>query len=263
MNIRQFYHQTASYHLNGSIISAGILLVILAVSLLCSWNLPLLLIIVPFLAVCLVQYNSFILYKNKTEVSDEPVPRYEDKQFFAYNQLLITFAPAPALRLLLFSPDGMLAGEIREINVKKYRWFIPYFADKSIMKKIGIFDRYGKMQASLVQERNRFKVLDGERNVIGLFYPCKINKETTGLAFLALGRKLKINESTGWNRDFKLIKEDGIEAARLQNGWIPLEWTSYFKEANMPVLTLDYTLSQEERIVVFAALVSRYLYYDH
>ncbi len=263
MSIREFYQQKAYMNLNGSIISAGILLTALTISLAFSWDLPLFLVSIPLLAVSLIHYIGYISYKNKTEVTRIPVSCYDDKQFFEHNSLLLAFAPAPALKMLFFTPDGMLAGEMREIKVRKYRWFIPDFADKRIRKRIGIYDSHGRMQASLLEERKRLKLLDQQGEIIGLFYPGKKQSVTTGMAFVKNGKKLKIEESSGLYHDIKMIREDREVGARIQKGWMPLEWTHYFKEANTPVLAFDYSLSQEERLTVFAALAIRYMYYDH
>ncbi|MCM3122024.1 hypothetical protein QNH36_14780 [Mesobacillus sp. AQ2] len=263
MSIREFYQQKAYINLNGSIISAGILLVTLTISLVFSWDLPLFLVSIPFLAVSLIHYIGFVLYKNKTDVTPIPVPFYDDKQLFEHNSLLLAFAPAPALKMFFFTPDGMLAGEMREIKVRKYRWFIPDFADKKIRKRIGIYDSHGRMQGSLVEEGKRMKLRDQKGEITGLFYPGKKQPGAAGIAFVKNGKKLRVKESSGLYNDIKLVREEGEVAARLQKGWMPLEWTQYFKEANTPVLAFDYSLSQEERLTVFAALAIRYMYYDH
>lgn len=263
MSIQQYYQHTAYISLNGSILSAGLLVVILASSLLFSWNIPLTLVAVPFLFFVFSHYNRYVLYKNKSEESAVSFHHYDNKQLFEQNNLLIGFAPAPAVRLLFFTPDGMLAGELREISSKSYRWFIPYFIDKRILKRIGIYDSKGNLEGSLIQERNRFKILNANKDVIGVFYPKKATKETIGLAFLSGGKKMKVDRIPGSMHDFKFVHEDGKTAARLQRGWMPLEWTKFFKEANTPVLTFDYTMEQADRMAVFAALSSRYMYYEH
>lgn len=263
MSIRQYYQQTSYISLNGSIISAGLLTMILTGSLLFSWNIPLFLVAVPFLFLVFLHYYRFILYKNKSAESAEAFYRYDDKQFLRQNQLLIAFAPAPAVRLLFFTPDGMLAGELRELATRSYRWFIPYFIDKRIMKEIGIYDSKGNLQGRLKQERFRFKMLNKHNDVIGIFLQGEEDKETIGSAVLIGGRKLKIAKSPGSVRDLKFVREDGNTTAGLRKGWMPLEWTRFFKEANTPVLTFDYTMEEDERLAVFAALASLYMYYDH
>jgi hypothetical protein len=263
MSIQQYYQQTAYISMNGSILSAGLLTMILAVSLVFSWNIPLFLVAVPFLLLVFSHYNRYILYKNKSEESATASHYYADKHFFEQNNLLIGFAPAPAVRLLFFTPDGMLAGELRELSSKSYRWFVPYFIDKRIMKRIGIYDSKGNLEGSLIQERTRFKMLNANKDVIGVFYPKKATKETIGFAFLRGGKKMKVDKIPGSMHDFMFVQEGGNTAARLQRGWMPLEWTKVFKEANTPVLTFDYTVEQAERLAVLAALASRYMYYDH
>lgn len=263
MSIRQYYQQTAYISLNGSIISAGVLTMIFAASLLFSWNIPLFLVAAPFFFLVFLHYNRFIFYKNKSEESEEAFHRYDDKQLLEQNHLLIAFAPAPAVRLLFFTPDGMLAGELRELSTRKYRWFIPYFLDKRIKKQIGIYDSNGTLQGRLKQERNRLKFLNAQNDVVGLFFSKNKTKGTIGSAVLSGGRKLNIDKIAGSIHDLKFIRDDSITKARLQKGWMPLEWTRLFKEANTPVLTFDYTMVQEERLAVFAALASLYMYYDH
>ena len=263
MSIQQYYQQTAYISLNGSIISAGLLTMILAASMLFSWNIPLFLVAVPFLFLVFLHYNRFILYKNKSEESAETFHRYDDKPILKQNHLLIAFAPAPAVRLLFFTPDGMLAGELRELRTRKYRWFIPYFVDKRIKKQIGIYDSKGSLQGKLKQERYRFKLLNEQNDIVGVFFEKMKDKETIGSVVLAGGRKLKIEKTPGSIRDFKIVREDGNTTATLRKGWMPLEWTIFFKEASTPVLSFDYTMGEAERLAVFAALASLYMYFDH
>lgn len=263
MSIRQYYQQTAYINLNGSILSGGILALILAASLILSWNIPLFVVAVPFLFLVFSHYNRYILYKNKSEESMEASYHYDDKQFLELNNLLIGFAPAPSISLLFFTPDGKLAGELKEFSTKSYRWFIPYFIDKRIMKRIGIYDSRGVLQGSLIQEPNRFKMLNAQKDVIAVFYPNKTAKKTVGCAFLSGGRKVKVDKIPGSIHDLNFFREDCITTARLQKGWMPLEWTRFFRDANTPALTFDFALGQEERLAVFAALASHYMYYDH
>lgn len=263
MSIRQYYQQTAYISLNGSIISAGLLTMILTGSLLFSWNIPLFLVAVPFLMLVFLHYNRFILYKNKSEESAETFHRYDDKHILKQNQLLIAFAPAPAVRLLFFTPDGMHAGELRELATRSYRWFIPYFIDKRIMKEIGIYDSKGNLQGRLKQERFRYMLMNDQNDLMGVFLERKKDKEKIGSAVLGGGRKLQIEKTSGSNRDIKCVRDHGSTTATLRKGWMPLEWTRFFKEANTPVLTFDYTMEEDERLAVFAALASLYMYYDH
>lgn len=263
MSIQQYYQQSAYISLNGSIISAGLLTMFLAASLMFSWEIPLFLVAVPFLFLVFAHYNQFLLYKNKSEESADAFHLYDDKQILKQNHLLIAFAPAPAVRLLFFTPDGMLAGELRELRTRNYRWFIPYFVDKRIKKQIGIYDSKGNLQGRLKQERYRFKILNEQNDIIGIFLEKKKDKETIGSVVLGGGRKLKIDKTPGSIGDFKLVREDGNTTATLRKGWMPLEWTKFFKEANTPVLTFDYSMGQAERLAVFAALASLYMYYDH
>jgi hypothetical protein len=263
MNIRQYYQQTAYINLNGSIVSAGLLSIILTSSILFSWNLPLFLVAVPFLFVCLLQYNNYLLYQNKSEESIDSFPRHNDKHLFSQNKLLLAFAPAPAVKLLFFTPDGMLAGELRELDVRSWRWFLPYFIDKRLKKSFGIYDARGCLQASLLQDGKGIKMINGQKEVLGFFYSKRNNNSNFATAIVRNGRKVTIEETSRLFQEIKLIDENGLMVSRLQRGWMPLEWTSYFKDVYTPVLSFDYSLDQGERLAFFAALAYRYMYHDH
>lgn len=262
MNIQQYYQETASIRLNGSIVSAGLLSIILTVSLLLSWDVPLLVVTVPFLLICFLQYNSYLIYRNRSEESKESVGLYADRELLAQNQLLIAFAPAPAIKLLFFTPDGMLAGEMKEIKLKKWRWFLPYSIDKWMVKHLGIYDVHGILQACLVIDSRKTKLLNAGGETVGFYYPKK-NSGKAGTAIVDGGKKLKLVGPPAISPDLILTDMNGRPVSKIQQGWMPLEWSRLFKDANTPVLTFEYHLSFPERMAVFAALSNRYLYHDH
>ena len=262
MNIQQYYQQSAFISLNGSIVSAGILSILLTASLLFSWNLPMLVVVVPFLTISIFQYYSYLLFNRRSIESIDSSHHYGDQELLCLNQLLITFYPAPALRLLFFTPDGMLAGELKEIEVKKWRWILPYFLDQKISKKFGLFDFKGNLQGQLIYDGKGIKMLNGQNEAVGFFYPKKASNGGQGIAVLAGARRLSILYS-GLNQQIKFVDDKGMYISNLQNGWMPLEWTRFFKDANTPVLTFDYGLSTPARLAIIAALAYRYQYYNH
>jgi len=259
MSIQQYYQQAANIRLNGSIVSAGMLSIILTVSLLLSWDIPLLVAAVPFLSVCFLQYNSYLLYRNRSEESKESLSLYDEKDLLSQNHLMIAFAPAPAIRLFFFTPDGMLAGELKEIEIKQWRWIIPYFIDKRMAKQLGIYDAHGQLIGRLLSDPNKTKLVNDKGEIDGFFYP----KKKSGTAIVVGGKKLKLEESKGLSSDLFFINALGREAFKLQKGWMPLEWSQFFIDANTPVLTFDYSLSTSERLAVFAAVAHYYKYYNH
>jgi hypothetical protein len=263
MDIQQYYQYAASIRLNGSIVSAGMLAFILSASLWLPWNVPFLVVAAPFLTICFSQYNSFLLYRNKSEVSKATVKRYGDKDFLEQNHLLIAFAPAPALRMMFFTPDGMLSGELKELEVKKWRWLLPDFLDRKIPKDFGIYDSDGELQAILISDGKKTKILNKKREVLGFFYPHKKKDGSIGNAILDGGSRVFLRGKPGLNPELLLVKDKGIVGSRLQIGWMPLEWTHTFKKMDTPVLSFDYDLSIPERLAVFAVLAHHYKYHDH
>ncbi|MEH7441506.1 hypothetical protein V7201_04135 [Bacillus sp. JJ1122] len=256
MSIQQYYQQAANIRLNGSIVSAGMLSIILTVSLLLSWDIPFLVVAVPFLSVCFLQYNSYLLYRNRSEESRESISLYDEKNLLSQNHLMIAFAPAPCIRLLFFTPDGMLAGELKEIKIKQWRWIIPFFIDKRMSKQLGIYDAHGRQIGRLLSDPKKTKLVNEKGEIEGFFYP----KKKSSTAIVEGGKKLKLE---GANSDLFFINAYGMEAFKLQKGWMPLEWSHFFIDANTPVLTFDYSLTTSERLAVFAAVAHYYKYYNH
>ncbi|RSD26223.1 hypothetical protein [Mesobacillus subterraneus] len=259
MSIRQFYQQAASVNLNGSIVSAGILCIILTAGLLFSWNFPLFPVAIPYVLVSLLHYNNYLLNRNKWAMASDSFHRFGDKNFLEINQMLIAFAPAPAIRMIFFSPDGMLAGELRELKTSFWRWVLPYFIDKRVKKSFGIYDSHGHLRATLIQEQHGVRMLN-EQNEIAGFYYSKRAESGVGIAVLSGGRKMRVTE---WMGDIRLENEDSATASRLRRGWMPLEWTSHFKDAQTSVLSFEYTTCEAERIAMFTALTHRFMYRDH
>jgi hypothetical protein len=262
MNIQQYYQQTAYINLNGSIISAVLLSAILTVCMLLSWNIPLPVILIPFLTVCLLHYHRYLLFLKKSKDSKMSQRFYADKEFLKQNDLMITFAPSPAMKLLFFTPDGMLAGEMKEMKEKLWRWMLPYFIDQKIEKTFGLYDASGSLIACFVIERNLTKIFDGGDELVGFFYPKKQNGEA-GTAILIGGRKLKLKKTPGVSSELYLLNSNSRVASRVQKGWMPLEWSNVFVETNTPVIKFDYGLPNQERLAVFAALTHHFQYYNH
>lgn len=262
MNIQQYYQQTAYINLNGSIISAGLLSAILTVCMLLSWEMHLPIIVLPFISVCFLHYHRYLSFLKKAEDSRIYQRLYSDKDLLKQNDLMIAFAPAPALKLLFFTPDGMLAGELKEVKQKHWRWIMPYFIDKKIKKTFGLYDSSGTLLASFTAEGIRTEIFEGKDNLIGFFYPKNKNRET-GTAILQGGRKLKFVRISGVSQELQLINGGGVSIWRVQKGWMPLEWANIFVETNTPAMKFDYSIASEDRLAVYAALIHHYQYYDH
>ena len=137
MNIQQYYEQAAMASLNAALVAfiPSILLVIYAVFITQAYYLVVLL--APFLIYSFFCYQKFLLDKNRAKAvkfpSDTEITTIEN--LLDQNELLVTFMPAPSLRLLLFTPNGMKVGEIRDQSFSLIRWFLPSFMDQLFVKK--------------------------------------------------------------------------------------------------------------------------------
>lgn len=263
MNIRQYYQQTALINLNGCLVSAAMASILLLIYMLFSWELPFFVIAAPFLLVCFYQYASYRVNQSRFDQSQESRLQCQGSELLSENNLLISFFPAPAVRLLFFTPDGVLAGELKEDKVSNWRWFLPYFLDVKVTKKLGLYGADGRLQAWFLLEGKGIKIFNEKLEVVGLYYHHKKEEKRIGMAILTGGGKLIGERSRGTKSELRFKNEKSGKAAELREGWMPLEWTNFFKDAYTPVLTFDYALPPAERMAVFASLAQHYLYYNH
>ncbi|PLR98845.1 hypothetical protein [Bacillus sp. T33-2] len=263
MSIQQYYRQTAVTFLNACTAAVIILAVILAVSLFLPEKPPLFLLLIPFLAFSFIHFHGYLLYSNRFKESIIDVGT-DSKELLANNDLLLAFAPAPALRLLLFEPGGLLVGEVKEAQPIGLRWILPYFIDKLIPKTFGLYDKDGNLVTELKINGSTVNVLDMKKRTICRYRQMRASAQgDNGIALLGEGVELSRCDQSSLYTDIHFTKQNGKTAARLQKGWMPVEWGKKFKDANMPVLTFDPNISMQEKLAVIGAIAVHYMYSNH
>src|SRR3954451_20955568 len=107
MNIQQYYEQAAMASLNAALVAfiPSIFLLIYAVFITQAYHLVLL--SAPFLIYSFFCYQKFLLDKNRAKAVKLPsdIKTNSIENLFDQTELLVTFMPAPSLRLLLFTPS--------------------------------------------------------------------------------------------------------------------------------------------------------------
>src|SRR4051812_34706905 len=101
MNIQQYYRSAATVSLNGSLAAFVPVIIILVGSILFSVNLPLLYVMIPFCVYSCICYQGYLIQHQRcleTEITETQVDTTLEKS----QNILITFMPAPSLRMLLF-----------------------------------------------------------------------------------------------------------------------------------------------------------------
>lgn len=260
MNIQQYYRVTANTSLNGSLASLfPIIFLILPTYLLMSKK-EMLLFAIPFLLYSFLSYQFYLINQARFTQSASCSSENPSLSLPQGNHTLLTFLPAPSLRVLFFNPDGRACGEIRDLRFKRVRWFLPYFIDKRLPAEYGFFDEDHELLATFKWETRSALVKDKQNNLV-LSIDVKgsrLFRLTTmdGITFIKIKSESLIS-------DIQFITEGNGVVGRVRKGWMPLEWGKYFVDANTPVLTLDGHLSKEEKLGILALFIKQYRYYNH
>lgn len=260
MNIQQYYEQSAMASLNGSLV-AFIPTIVLVVFVFVTHTYYLLLLLLPFLIYSFFCYQKFLLNQRRSKavklssLSESQKP----PNLFFEKQLLITFLPAPSLRLLLFATNGIKIGEMRDLCFSPVRWFLPYFIDRLIAKKFGLYDQDGELINVYHFYHDRIEVLNNTGEVISKVVKMK-NKEK--ITYILENKSITIGKNI-LQTDYDFEDQDGNKIAKITTGWMPIEWGERFVNTNTPILELENHCTRSDTIQLFSLLISIYTYYNH
>lgn len=260
MNIQQYYEQAAMASLNAALVAfiPSILLLIYAVFIVQAYYL--ILLSAPFLIYSFFCYQKFLLNKNRANAVKFPsdIKTISIENLFDQTELLMTLMPAPSLRLLLFAPNGMKVGEIRDQSFSIIRWFLPSFMDRLFVKKYSLYNHEDQPVAFYYDFRDRLEIEIPDEEGRVILYKSSNGKKKE---FVFENRSITIENKS--LQDFSFLTSDGKKIAQIQTGWMPLEWGERFLNLNTPILRLDEYGSSKDKLQLFSLLISIYAYADH
>ncbi|MCM3668378.1 hypothetical protein M3181_05095 [Mesobacillus maritimus] len=256
MSIQQYYHKTAQSYLYAFVLAITVYTAVLAVGLLLPSRPPLGLIFFPFFAFSLIQYFGYLRFKKLSKEVLFGIQGSIGNQFFSYSDYLLMSAPAPALKLLLFHPNSLLVGEIKEIHQNIWRYLMPDMLDKFLTKTYGLYDSSGTLLAMFIANNQRIEVLSLEWNVECIYEV----KDKAGFIF-DTGVELRRQKHSSISTDVRMVS--GVrEVSKLQKGWMPTEWNHRF-DVNTPILSFDLSANHSDKLLTFASIISDFQYKDH
>ncbi|WP_147534899.1 hypothetical protein [Bacillus marasmi] len=266
MNIQQYYRFAANVALNGSLAAFVPVVLILFWGIYFSIKLPFLLMVVPFIVYSLICYQSYLIQQNRSnEVSGISL---HGRTLTDANNLLITFLPAPSLRMLLFDESGVLVGEVRDKRFWWWRWFLPYFIDRLFPRSYAFYDRKNQLIGYYqIDDRKRtLRILNVDRQEVGIYR--QQAKKTSSLVRRGIihsvdtDNKIYVEGSVLFPR-LLLRNEQGAIIGKLIKGWMPLEWGNRFQDANTPYMSFSEDLSEVEKFLILGMLVEYFRYTSH
>lgn len=263
MNIRQYYRLAASMSLNGSLLALVLIALFLFPTILLLPKKEIVVFFIPFLFYSFLSYQSYLIHTFRSEELEvESFDMKGERCLLAGKEMLLEFFPAPSLRLLLFNPEGILIGELRDLELKKYRWLLPYVIDRLLPQAYGLFDERKRLIAVFRLKRTGMVELSGKIAGHGVLESGPRSDSKDKWTLSANGRTFTIHSERLFT-DIKVSDGGGALLARLRKGWMPLEWEQKFKDANTPVLSFSDHTNIEERLTVFAILTILLRYRNH
>lgn len=256
MNIKEYYKSIAIASLNISIFAAllGVIVFVVMSRFLHSahvWETT-----VPFILLSCVFFIQFHINKRYHNIVPENLEASK-MPFLEEKNVLMTFMPAPTLRIVLFNPKGQYVGEIKDLNASWYKWFIPnnvmlFFPQSYILldeqqKQLATFKTFGflgKNMAIFNSEGKRIAVYE-EQLKKSLFRYIGVLYDDEGPV------RMQVNVS-GFLQSFVISSVQGTKLVTFQKGYMPLEWSSRFKQLNTPILTFSEEIGIEDQICIYA-----------
>lgn len=253
MNIQDYYRKTASISLNASLASLVPPIFFMLYGLIAAPNKYIALLLIPFFLYSFVCYHYFLRNDQWSKEMGMVSNEIKDKRFLEENQVLITFLPAPTLRMLIFDEDGEQLAEIKDMNFWLFRWFLPYFSEHLFPKKYGIFDREGSIAGSFILKKKQIDIMEfnSDERVIITCLP-SLNQFAY---FLKDQEKNIVVKHSSLYTDFQFfMKDSGIPIGRLRKGWLPANCGVLFKDPNTPLVTFDSKLTPGDKLVIYAII---------
>lgn len=266
MNIQQYYRIAANTALNGSLVAFLPMIIIVCFGLYFPVKLPMFLIVLPFCLYSFICYQNYLIQNDRSNEVDEI--RKNTRKLSDANHLLITFLPAPSLRMLLFDENGILIGEVRDKQFWWWRWFLPYFIDRLFPSWYGLYDNENQLVCSyqVHDKMKNVKIFNRNQELIGLFNTNSKKKPSLTrngtISSMITGEKIQVQASSLYHH-IQLHDEQGAIIGKLIKGWMPQEWGDLFRDANTPYITFSPKINESEKMFIIGVLTEYFRYSNH
>lgn len=258
MDIREYYAVRAKESVNASIAALIPVFLLIFPSLLFFSDGKIVLLSIPFF-VCSFYFYQLSLVHMRHKIQCADVKKKDFKGILPGNgQFLLAFLPSPSLKAHFFHPEGYPVGKIEDFQKYKIRWFLPYFLDKLIFRKYGLYDENGNLLYIFHRGLRQTVIAD----VNGRAVAAVVRTAKNYWYFPQLNKKFYAKKELTFT-DIKILNGNGEVLGRIRKGWMPLSWGRYFKNPNTPVLTVHRQLPDKERLVFMAIFIDLFRYTDH
>jgi hypothetical protein len=267
MNIQQYYRCSANISLNGSLAAFVPVSFILIGSMFVSVKLPLLYLVFPFCFYSFICYQAYLIQYHRS-LESVVIDTAKKTTLLDAENILVTFMPAPSLRMLLFDSNGLLIGEVRDVKFWWWRWFLPYTADRIFSCVYGLYDQDNQLIAyyRVNKRKKQVQIIDVARNILGVYHihtESPFSLKRRGVIYSKGNKQTMVVEGSALSADIKVRNEQDFITSKLVKGWMPLEWGKHFRDANTPYMIFDKDTAANDKILIIGVLTDFFQYTSH
>lgn len=252
MHIKHFYDQSATSSLNAALLSLVPAIVFVIIGVKYNIQMYFYLMTIPFLLYSLVCYQMYLVQKRRYNelaiASMQDEEKIIKKDLFETSAVLLSFLPAPSLRMLLFEPGGSVVGEVRDVRFNFWRWFIPPMIDSILTQTYGVYNAQNKLLSMIKINAQSMKIYSHTGELLWIYK--RVEKKRGSFMNKTRTEMMNVDGMSLWC-DYAFSKNNN-HYGTLKKGWMPLEWTSLFKDPNMPVIIWEKRAEVEDQIAMLA-----------
>lgn len=258
MKIDEYYRNVARINLNGSILALIPAILIVGGNFVFFQNKQIMLLVIPFLLYSIINFQLYIRKLKQAMIVGRNLPEsnLSYPSIFSSEQFLLLFYNTLSPRLMIFFPDGTLAGEINKYTEKgqrhrdSYRTYALYDFNKELVCFFKLIEK----------KQLKIKVFNQENEYLGCLEKSKqfFEKKNKRELLNQEGRFIAAVEGSPLYMDERIFNSHNLQIGRLQRGWMPVEWNSYVLEPNTPVLSLSKELSEENKLLQLSFLIDEF-----
>lgn len=176
---------------------------------------------------------------------------------------LLGFLPGASLHLLLFSPDGVLAGMIKDKKESMLLWILPLPLLLFLPKKYVLLNNQGETIAEFRQKygiNGEIEIMNATGDLVGRYKQGSKGKSQVTNSFGIRQYEGTIKHSSAF--EIKKIYTNA-HIADYDCGWMPLTYSQTFLNPNTPVLTFKSYTTEEEKLIAYCFCIDYLQLQDH
>jgi hypothetical protein len=257
MKIDDVYRNVARINLNGSILALIPAIFIVGGNFVFLQNNQIMLLVIPFLIYSIINFQLYIRKMKQALIISKNLPESHlpYPTIFSSEQYLLYFFNTLSPRLLIFFPNGTLAGEVKEyceIGLK-LEGFSKTFAFYDFNKELICF--FGVDEKKL-----KIEVFNQEKEYLGCLEKSNqsLSKKMKRELLNREGRFIAAIEGSPLYMDERIVDSFQLQIGSLQRGWMPVEWNRYVLDPNTPVLSISKELSEKDKLLQLSFLIDEF-----